>query len=92
MIAPYGVFKTPEESHPCTGVHLPPVTASPLADPPLEPWESCASNETGFPAHSIAVSLRPRLLSHLLRPFADVMGIPMVIVDLRLRNKEIVNT
>jgi hypothetical protein len=64
------------------GVHPPPIGSSPLVDPPLEPYESYASIETNSPTHSVALSLHPYLLSHLLDPFVDVMGNPLAITDL----------
>jgi hypothetical protein len=70
------------------GVHPPPVVALPLENPPFEPYEYFASNETSFLAHSVALSPHPHLLYHLLNSFSNVMGIPLVVVDLHLHKKK----
>jgi hypothetical protein len=49
-------------------VHPPPVAASPLVDPPLEPYESCASIEIDSPAHSATLSSHLHLTCSSPRP------------------------
>jgi hypothetical protein len=68
------------------GAHLPPAAASPPTDLLPEPWESFASNVTGFPAHFEALYQCPFPLVHPPGAFSGVMEVRMTHVDPHLRH------
>jgi hypothetical protein len=71
---------------PKNGVDLPHVIASPLIDTIPEPWESFASNETGFPAHFEALYQCPLPLAHSPSSSIGVVEVHINVVDSHLRN------
>jgi hypothetical protein len=81
MITYYDICEMLKRVIPKHEAHLLPVVALPLVDPLPEPWDSCASNETGFPTRFEALS---RLLPPLAHPpgaSVDVVGVHMAVVD-----------
>ena len=65
-------------------VHQPPVVAWLHVDPLPEPWVSCESNTTGFPARFVAPSQLLFPLLHLPDSSIDVEGNPLAVMDPRL--------
>jgi hypothetical protein len=68
------------------GAHLPPITASPPADPLPEPWELFAPNEIGCLACFEELSQRLLALAHPPGASVGVVEVCLAVVDPHLRN------